>query len=583
MRLSVRTLTLAPLLASLALLGLSSAPAAAATPTAVTAAALPQGYSPVVPRPSIVNALMNNATAPKYRSDMSAYSLRHYGEYTSVLRPQAVVLHYTVSGAGSWRGIINGWDVAWASGTNTGGEQPQPAAHFIVEQDGTIYQTMPLDLRVRHAYGMNHVAVGIEFIELSSATNVLNRARQHQAGLELVRWLQYEYGIPTAHIAGHGTANNSPLFYDRTGLRNDHTDWNAAEVSRFTADLGYVPLKNGGPGPGTITKVHAGPANSTVFGNLTAAAAQSAGYTQVFNCADGPPASKALNSIFFPTPPTPVMAMAQTDGNGDICLLNSQQTHLIWDQYYAGPSLGGHSAARVLSTLEANGPRPAGPLPAGQFIAVQTGKPNQTIMGTLTAWAPSTPGHLRAYPCGEGLPPTSAVNFADRVATNFVAVRADADGKICFYTSATTHVVWDQVAETGSLAAHSGMRKYDARQPMVGGAVQGNNGHRNAPGEVVRIKVADRQTTVFGNLTVANPLNPGHTVVYPCDQPKPPTSVNNFLGGRNNANGAMVRTDPSGYICATSNEWAHLIWDQVAESDDVTASPAPVRLLDTRQ
>ena len=128
-----------------------------------------------------------------------------------------------------------------------------------------------------------------------------------------------------------------------------------------------------------------------------------------------------------------------------------------------------------------------------------------------------------------------------------------------------------------------GVRKYDAREPMVGGASQGNNGHRNAPGEVVRIQASDHRTTVFGNLTVANPLNPGHTVLYPCDQPKPATSVNNFLGGRNNANAAMVRTDAAGFICASSNEWAHLIWDQVAESDDVTASPAPVRLLDTRR
>lgn len=137
---------------------------------------MPSGYSPVIPQPPIVNALMNNATAAKYKSDISAYSLRHYGEYTYALRPQAVVLHYTVSGAGSWRAIINGWDVPWASGSNTGGEQPQPAAHFIVEQDGTIYQTMPLDLRVRHAYnGMNHVAIGIEFIEQSSlATNISN-------------------------------------------------------------------------------------------------------------------------------------------------------------------------------------------------------------------------------------------------------------------------------------------------------------------------------------------------------------------------------------------------------------------------
>ena len=519
---------------------------------------MPSGYSPVIPQPPIVNALMNNATAAKYKSDISAYSLRHYGEYTYALRPQAVVLHYTVSGAGSWRAIINGWDVPWASGSNTGGEQPQPAAHFIVEQDGTIYQTMPLDLRVRHAYGMNHVAIGIEFIELSSATNIINRARQYQAGLALVRWLQYEYGIPTANIAGHGTANDSPLFYDRTGLRNDHTDWNAAEVGRFTSDLGFVPVKDGGPGPGTITKVHAGPANSTVFGNLTAAAAQKVGYTQVFNCADGPPASQALNSIYYPTPPTPVMAMAQTDGNGDICLLNSQQTHLIWDQYYAGPQLGGHQATRMMSTLSPYGSRPTGPLPAGQSIAVQTNRPNETIMGTLTAWDPLPPATCGPIPAARAAPrprstsPTASPRTSSPYAPTPRARCASTPRPPP--TSCGTRWPRPQPSQR--------MWGAQVRRPRADGRrrLTGQQRPPERPGEVVRIQASDHRTTVFGNLTVANPLNPGHTVLYPCDQPKPATSVNNFLGGRNNANAAMVRTDAAGFICASSNEWAHLIW-----------------------
>lgn len=228
---------LAVLVVALLLAGGVSLAGGGSPATAVSLGAVAQ------PRPPIVNALMRNATSAKYRQDMQAYSRRHYWLNTSVLKPRAIILHYTVSDAGSWRGLINWWDQPEATGSNTGGENPQPAAHFIVEQDGTIYQAMPTNLMVRNAYGMNHVAIGIEFVERSSATNVLNRSVQAEAGLALVRWLMYEHGIPVADVYGHGTVGSSPLFLDMTGAVNDHTDWGAAEVDAFRARLGAVPAK----------------------------------------------------------------------------------------------------------------------------------------------------------------------------------------------------------------------------------------------------------------------------------------------------------------------------------------------------
>ena len=536
-------------------------------------------YNPVVPAPRIVNAMMRNATAAKYRTDIAAYSLRHYGVSTWAIAPRSVVLHYTVTDAGSWRGIINAWDVPSASGTNTGGEQPQPAAHFIIEQDGTIYQTMPLDLMVRHAYGHNHSAIGIEFVERWSASNVLARQAQMQAGVALVRWLQFEYGIPMVNVLGHGTANTHPLFFDRIGNRNDHTDWNAAEVARFHAALGEVPVKGGGPAAGSITKVRAGGPNTTVMGNLTAVMPQAGGFTQVFNCAQGRP-GLALASIYQQRQTTPVMAMAQTDANGDICIYNSAQTHLLWDQYYAGSVLAAHQPARLLNTLEPAPGRPAGPVPAGQVIAVQTGKPNQAVMGTLTAWNPSGSGYLTVYPCTDPLPGTSNVNYSPgSLITNFVTARSDAAGRICIFTLTTSHIVWDQVSESAALTAYAGVRKYDARLPLGAG---GNGGGYIQPGQVVRIRAAAGQSTVFGNLTVTNAQRPGYTVLYPCNAPKPPTSVNNYIPFRNSANSAMSRTDAEGWICIEASAPAHVIWDQFAESVSVPIPAGPVRLLDTR-
>lgn len=148
--------------------------------------------------------------------------------------------HYTVSGAGSWRGVVNGWDVANAVGSNTGGENPQPAAHFVIEQDGTIYQTMPTNLMVRHAYGLNYAAIGIEFIEWSQRSGAPrpSRGRVGTGALADVR----AWNTGSEH-PGPRNGQLQSLFVDLTGARNDHPDWNAAEVNAFRSRLGAVPVK----------------------------------------------------------------------------------------------------------------------------------------------------------------------------------------------------------------------------------------------------------------------------------------------------------------------------------------------------
>jgi len=165
---------------------------------------------------------------------MAAYSMRHYGEYEWRLTPKQIVLHYTVSN--TYKSVW--WD--WSSpGTPyyAYGELPRPAAHFVIDKDGTIYCTVPVNLRVRNAIGLNHVAIGIEFVEMSSADNIFARNRQRNAGVALVRWLEYRYRIPKTDVIGHGFANSSRYFKDLLGRKNTHVDWNPAQVRRFRALL----------------------------------------------------------------------------------------------------------------------------------------------------------------------------------------------------------------------------------------------------------------------------------------------------------------------------------------------------------
>ena len=171
------------------------------------------------------------------RKQMEAYSKRHYGDSSAVLDPKVIVLHYTAGGS---------WDSAWnlfQSNTPNVDELPGTVTHFIIDKDGTIYQLIPLDLRGRHTIGLNNVALGIEFVEegaggsTAAVHNIFSRKKQINAGLALVRWLQYRFDIPTKDVIGHGTADKSRYFEDLQGWTNDHADWGPADVRLFQKRL----------------------------------------------------------------------------------------------------------------------------------------------------------------------------------------------------------------------------------------------------------------------------------------------------------------------------------------------------------
>jgi N-acetyl-anhydromuramyl-L-alanine amidase AmpD len=168
---------------------------------------------------------------------MAAYSRRHYGSSTWLLRPRMIVLHYT---AGS---TYRSARALFASNARNLGELPGVAAHFVIDKDGAIYQLVPLYVRVRHAIGLNHRALAIEFVQEAGSgprwadAQILARKAQMRAALRLVRYLQARFGIRVRDVIGHAMANDSPYFRDLLGWRNDHTDWQAADVRVFRARL----------------------------------------------------------------------------------------------------------------------------------------------------------------------------------------------------------------------------------------------------------------------------------------------------------------------------------------------------------
>jgi murein peptide amidase A len=168
------------------------------------------------------------------KRQMAAYSARHYGRRKWRLRhPRVIVLHFTAGP--SYR---SAWET-FASNTPSLGERPGVCSHFVIEKGGRIHRLVRPLVRCRHTIGLNHRSIGVEMVQESGRGShwadrqILHRQRQIHAALRLVGWLKQRFEIKMRNIIGHAMANDSPLFKDLEGWRNDHTDWLRRDVRNF--------------------------------------------------------------------------------------------------------------------------------------------------------------------------------------------------------------------------------------------------------------------------------------------------------------------------------------------------------------
>jgi len=182
-----------------------------ATPVATATATAPGVEVPVAPR-IVVDHLAFGATR---KAETAAYSARHYGIRTAQLKPTMIVLHYSESDTyDSVRSLF-------AADRPNRGETPGTCAHYVIDQDGTIHELVPPTLICRHTVGLNHLAIGIEFVQSShghdprwAAQQVLARRAQATAGAALVEDLQRRFSISDSDVIGHAMANDSKGFRD---------------------------------------------------------------------------------------------------------------------------------------------------------------------------------------------------------------------------------------------------------------------------------------------------------------------------------------------------------------------------------
>ena len=173
------------------------------------------------------------------RQETAAYSARHYGRRTYLLRhPHVIVEHYTAND--SLQATIN----TFASDAPDPElhERPGTCAHFVVDTDGTIYQLVPLRWRCRHTVGLNWTAIGVEHVGTSDGA-VLDRPRVRRASLRLARWLRCRYRIRVRDVIGHAESLSSPYHHERVARlrRQTHADMSHAAMRRYRSRLARLP------------------------------------------------------------------------------------------------------------------------------------------------------------------------------------------------------------------------------------------------------------------------------------------------------------------------------------------------------
>lgn len=214
------------------------------------------------------------------------------------------------------------------------------------------------------------------------------------------------------------------------------------------------------------------------------------------------------------------------------------------------------------------------------------------VVVNVTATQPAGGGHLRVYPCGQALPNASTLNYvAGRSVANSAMVALGTSGRVCVYTSTTTHILVDVTGYFPAGAAftpRSPVRVADTRpgQPVAlpatkvpvtsGGTLQVPIGGANGV-------PADAKAVVV-NVTATQPAGGGHLRVFPCGQALPNASTLNYATGASVANSAVIALGTGGKVCIYSPTQTHVIVDVTGFFTAVSpyAPLTPVRAADTR-
>jgi N-acetyl-anhydromuramyl-L-alanine amidase AmpD len=120
------------------------------------------------------------------------------------------------------------------------------SAHFLVDQDGTIYRLMPETTMARHVIGLNHCAIGIENVGGTKETPLTRK--QLRSNIELVKYLKEKYP-EIEYLIGHleyTSFEGHPLWLEvDDSYRTEKTDPGVDFIDKIrleTSDFNWNPL-----------------------------------------------------------------------------------------------------------------------------------------------------------------------------------------------------------------------------------------------------------------------------------------------------------------------------------------------------
>ncbi len=166
---------------------------------------------------------------------------------------------------------------------------------------------------------------------------------------------------------------------------------------------------------------------------------------------------------------------------------------------------------------------------------------------------------------------------------NAVTTKVGADGAVCIYNDAATHLIVDVngfYSPTANFGALEPARLLDTRNSAIPGA-----GVTTALVVANRGGVPGNATAVTLNVTSTGSVGGGFATVYPCGTPRPNTSNINFAAGATVANAVTTKVGAGGAVCIYNDAATHLIVDVNGYFPPTASFGAlePARLLDTRR
>lgn len=275
---------------------------------------------------------------------------------------------------------------------------------------------------------------------------------------------------PNLVVVGLDSTRQVCLFtFAATDLVVDATGWFGAGGDAFheLPLFRLIDTRTQGPAlpAGTDLRVPMTGVPSTAVGvsvNVTITEPDGPGFATVHPCGTPVPPTSNVNYLTGENRANQAMVGL---GDGAVCVFIVTAAHVVVDLAgWFGPGDSGVpldlvTGSRLVDTRNGTGTS-VGPFTPGETRAfdpdVAGTAPDgaHVVVLNVVATQAAAPGYLTVYPCSQGLPATSSVNYAPgNESTNLVTVPIDANGKICVFSFERTHVVIDLFGAFGAPGA----------------------------------------------------------------------------------------------------------------------------------